>query len=146
MFTAAVEVDTGDPLLGTAYWHGLNDINTVRPDGTGLSRLTKDTAGPIAAAPGEYGAKLPHWTSDGRIVFIRAASPGSDPSAAFPPPELWLMDADGHNATRLDPADVARLTAIGCVVCPAPVDPLPYPQTRAFVSETDTVAFWVPAS
>ena len=34
--------------------------------------------------------------------------------------ELWVMDADGADATRLPADDLAALTAAGCVVCPYP--------------------------
>jgi hypothetical protein len=36
------------------------------------------------------------------------------------PPELWVMDADGANATQIDTNDIAALTAVGCVDCPYP--------------------------
>jgi WD40 repeat protein len=91
----------------------LMDLYVVRPDGTGLQRLTTDTAEPLTTAdPGEFGAAFPSWTRDGRIVFIRFPMP---PETAY---ELWVTDADGGNATQLDPTDAAALTALGCVACP----------------------------
>ncbi|HET6745397.1 MAG TPA: hypothetical protein VFH90_06040 [Candidatus Limnocylindria bacterium] len=93
----------------------LNDIYTIRPDGSGLRRLTTDTAEPIGTTePGEFGARFPSWTRDGRIVFTRNAEEGESMW------QLWVMDSDGSNATRLDPSDPAALTAIGCVSCPYP--------------------------
>jgi hypothetical protein len=80
------------------------DISTVRPDGTGLQALTNDGA-----------SVFPFWTREGRIVFIRWTVP-FDGSG-----ELWLMDADGGSATRLE-ATIPALTAAGCMVCPYPDD------------------------
>jgi polyisoprenoid-binding protein YceI len=58
------------------------DIYTINPDGSGLRQLTSDPA---------YDYE-PHWSPDGkRIAFIRAGA-------------IWVMDADGGNATRLTPA------------------------------------------
>ena len=61
------------------------DIYTVRPDGTDLRQLT--TYGISSAAT---------WTPDGRILFVRASSPGGTDG-------FWTMDADGTNAARLVP-------------------------------------------
>jgi Tol biopolymer transport system component len=76
------------------------DIYSVRPDGSGLTALTSDGV-----------SILPFWTRDGRIVFIRI-----HPEATG---ELWIMDADGANPTRLD-TTVAAQTAASCLVCPYP--------------------------
>jgi Tol biopolymer transport system component len=112
----------------------LSDIYTVRPDGTGLQRLTTDTVGPLGTTePGDFGARNPSWTRDGRIVFIR------DPAAGETVMQLWVMDRDGSNATRLDPSDAASLTAIGCISCPYPATDLgDWPGLP-------TIAFWMPA-
>ncbi len=48
--------------------------------------------------------------------------------------ELWVIDPDGSNATRLDPADPAELTSIGCVACVYP--PLEELQVPPF-------AYWI---
>ena len=53
-------------------WQQLNDLFSVRPDGTGLRRLTRDTEGPVGTtAPVEFGARFATWTRGGRIVFMR---------------------------------------------------------------------------
>jgi Tol biopolymer transport system component len=109
----------------------LIDIYTVRPDGSGLQRITTDTVGPLGTTePGDFGARYPSWTRDGRIVFTRNAAPGEVVM------QLWVMDRNGSNITRLDPSDVATLTAIGCVSCP-------YPATDA--GEYPSVALWITA-
>jgi hypothetical protein len=75
------------------------DIYSVRPDGSGLTALTSD------------GVSLtPFWTRDGRIVFSHV-----DPGGTA---ELWIMDGDGSNPTRLD-TTIAAQTAAGCTVCPS---------------------------
>jgi Tol biopolymer transport system component len=58
---------------------GTPDVYTVRPDGTDLKRLTHD-----------HGSGAPSWTSDGKILFYSQRA-------------LWLMDADGSNATPVFP-------------------------------------------
>lgn len=78
-----------------------SDIYSVRPDGSGLTALTSDG---ISISP--------FWTRDGRILFSRRTE-------AFGDAELWVMDANGGNATRLDPT-IPALTAAGCTVCPFP--------------------------
>ena len=105
------------------------DIYVVRPDGTGLQRLTTDTVPPVGTNVGDFGATFPTWTTQGRIVFTRHP---------FPPvfAELWVMDSDGSNAVQLDPSDAAALTALGCVVCT-------YPALTDY-AEITSFAYWIP--
>ena len=110
----------------------LMDIYVVRPDGTGLQRLTTDTVEPPADTEvGDFGAGFPTWTLDGRIAFSRYPTRSEDPY------ELWVMDPDGGNATRIDPSNAAALTALGCVACP-------YPGTTAYDVGMPVSAFWIP--
>ena len=109
------------------------DLFVVRPDGTDLQRLTTDTVGPLGTnGPRDFGASFPTWTGDGRIVFTRYPAHEEDPF------ELWVMDTDGSNATRVDPSDAAALTALGCVACP-------YPGTTYHDTGVPVFAFWIPA-
>jgi Tol biopolymer transport system component len=109
------------------------DIFVVRPDGTNLQRLTTDTVGPLGTnEPRDFGASFPTWTRDGRIVFSRYPARSED---MF---ELWVMDADGSNATRLDSSDAVALTALGCVACP-------YPGTTYHDTGIPSFAYWIPA-
>ena len=128
-FTSAVDT-LAAPEIDNAQQ--LNDIYTIRPDGTGLRRLTTDTAEPVGTTePGEFGARFPSWTRDGRIVFTRNAEEGDTMW------QLWVMDGDGSNVTRLDPSDPAALTAIGCISCP-------YPGVSGVITYP-SVAVWIPA-
>jgi Tol biopolymer transport system component len=134
VFTSAIETLTADPNTGVVdFWHQLNDLYTVRPDGTDLRRLTTDTDAPVPEAPGEVGARWPQWTRDGRIVFTRNAQQGEDVSW-----ELWVMDRDGGNQTQVDPSDAVTLTAIGCVSCP-------YPGGVDWTVGYPAFAYWAPA-
>ena len=109
------------------------DIYVVRPDGTGLQRLTTDSVGPLGTnAPGGFGAAFPTWTRDGRIAFSRFPARTEDPL------ELWVMDADGSNATRLDSSNAAALTALGCVACP-------YRPGGRTASVVPNFGYWIPA-
>jgi Tol biopolymer transport system component len=63
-----------------ALWY--YDIYTVRPDGTGLRRLTSD-----------HISLNPSWTADGRIGFIQTHN-----GLVV---QLLIMNADGGNVTRL---------------------------------------------
>ncbi|HTI29999.1 MAG TPA: hypothetical protein VL687_06550 [Methylomirabilota bacterium] len=110
----------------------LHNIYVVRPDGTGLQQLTSDKVTPLGTdAPGEFGAQFPNWTRDGRIVFSR------NPAQEGMVYQLWVMDADGGNATQLDPSDPVALTAIGCISCP-------YPPVDPFDTGRPINAFWIP--
>lgn len=80
--------------FGTYPWHAEfvhsgdpaeNDVYTIHPDGTGLARLTTDGR-----------SSSPSWTSDGRIVFIRAPLVGG-----IQAPDVWLMAADGGDQAQL---------------------------------------------
>jgi Tol biopolymer transport system component len=79
------------------------DIATVRPDGSDLRQLTSDGISCSA-----------RWTRDGRILFDKWTDLESGTY------DLWIMDADGRNTTQLPNRSIATLSAIGCVVCPAP--------------------------
>ncbi|MEA2619608.1 MAG: hypothetical protein QOC97_381, partial [Chloroflexota bacterium] len=61
----------------------VQDIYTVRPDGSDARRLTSDGMSMSAS-----------WTADGRILFVRRSSDAGDAG-------WWAMDADGTNATLL---------------------------------------------
>jgi hypothetical protein len=100
------------------------DILSVRPDGSGLTALTSDGR-----------SDDPHWTRDGRIVFIRwDAAPGGA-AAASGRGDVRIMDADGQNASALD-TTVPAETAAGCLVCP-------YPDEQGFLSSA-VHRFWRP--
>lgn len=62
--------------------HG-EDIYTIRPDGTGLSRLTED----------QHSA-APRWTPDGSILFTRL---GADAAGTRTIADLWRMARDGSD-------------------------------------------------
>jgi Tol biopolymer transport system component len=66
------------------------DIYTIRPDGTEMRRLT---SGQISQAPS--------WTAGGRIGFFRDPTLVNGVVANTEPRQLWIMDADGSNATQL---------------------------------------------
>ncbi len=63
-------------------------VSTVRPDGTDERQLTTDQ---LSASPS--------WTAEGRILFVRTIEPKNpdDPWER----QLWIMDADGGNATQI---------------------------------------------
>jgi hypothetical protein len=108
----------------------LMDIYVVRPDGTNLRRLTTETVLlPETNDPGDFGAAFPAWTREGRITYSRFPMP---PDTEF---ELWVIDPDGTDATRLDPDDPVALTALGCVVCT-------YPVSREL--SVSNFAYWIP--
>jgi Tol biopolymer transport system component len=73
------------------------DIYVIRPDGTGLKRLT-DSEGNDAH---------PHWSPDGRYILWSSSRFGFRDEAALtisqpqPYAELFVMNADGSNQQRL---------------------------------------------
>jgi Tol biopolymer transport system component len=79
------------------------DIAVVRTDGTDLRQLTSDGT-----------SCTPRWTRDSRILFSRWVD---SEAGTF---DLWIMDPDGTNETRLSDRSLASLSAVGCVACPAP--------------------------
>jgi Tol biopolymer transport system component len=100
------------------------DIHSVRPDGSGLTALTSDGR-----------SDDPHWTRDGRIVFIRWDAGPTGVAAASGRGDVRIMDADGQNASALD-TTVPAETAAGCLVCP-------YPDEQGLLS-SDGHRFWRP--
>jgi Tol biopolymer transport system component len=66
------------------------DIYTIRPDGTEMRRLTSDQI-----------SQAPSWTAGGRIGFFRDPTLVNGVVANTEPRQLWIMDADGGNATQL---------------------------------------------
>ena len=77
---------SGNGYLMSQYF----DIYTIRPDGTDLRRLTSDQV-----------SSQPSWTAGGRIGFFRDPTLVNGVSANTEPRQLWIMDADGSNATQL---------------------------------------------
>jgi WD40 repeat protein len=97
-----------------------SDVYTVRADGSDLRRLTNFAPTRVdRGAPVQVGGHVEGWTRDGQIVFIVLRWAGEGDSTNLPP-ELWVMDADGANATQVNGNDIAALTAVGCVECPYP--------------------------
>ncbi|TAK01884.1 MAG: hypothetical protein EPO36_03960 [Chloroflexota bacterium] len=124
VFTSGIETLTMDDFGKLENWHQLNDLWTVRPDGSEPTRITSFTAGPVPEQPGDMGATIPTWTRDGRIAFTVRPEQTDNP----PPWQLWIVDADGNNLVRLDPTDAAELSGVGCVACAYPnPDPYNYP-------------------
>jgi dipeptidyl aminopeptidase/acylaminoacyl peptidase len=68
--------------------HQYFDIDTVRPDGTDLRRLTSDRI-----------SVLPSWTADGRIAFVKTPMVDGNLDTMHPA-QWWTMDADGGNAAQ----------------------------------------------
>ena len=100
------------------------DIYSVRPDGSDLTALTSD------------GVSIdPIWTRDGRIVYHKMQAEGRA--------ELWIMDADGENATQLD-TTVAAQAAAGCTVCPYPDAQGRYGPSESGPLDGPFLRFWRP--
>jgi Tol biopolymer transport system component len=92
---------TSPKLVNDAPPQMTSDIYTLRLGDLAPVRLTSDR---ISA--------VPSWTLDGRIVFRRIITQGEAEVI-----ELWVMNADGSGAERLDASNVAALSEIGCVAC-----------------------------
>jgi TolB protein len=65
----------------------VSNLFTVRPDGTGLRQLTNSTT------PNDRATQA-HFTPGGRIIYTRVTPAGRT---------LWLIDADGSNASPIPP-------------------------------------------
>jgi Tol biopolymer transport system component len=78
------------------------DVYTIRPDGTDLRRLTTDRF-----------SKGPSWTADGRIGFVRVPMVNGDASTGDPVDQLWVMDADGSNASQLTVSPQVHAAGLG---------------------------------
>jgi Tol biopolymer transport system component len=120
-FTSAIETLTRDESGRLQNWHQLNDIYTVRPDGSDLRRLTSFTAGPVPAPPGDLGARFPAWTRDGDIVFNRRVADPANPEDSAADWEFWVIASDGTGGSSLGTPDAAMLSELGCVECAYPV-------------------------
>jgi Tol biopolymer transport system component len=75
------------PLLVFNFDAVVSNLYTMRPDGTGLRRLTD-------SATAADRSTQPRWTPDGRVVYTRVT-----PDGRF----LWLRDRDGRTATPIAP-------------------------------------------
>jgi len=65
----------------------VSNLFTIRPDGTGLRQLTNSTT------PNDRATQA-HFTPGGRIIYTRVTPAGRT---------LWLIDADGSNASPIPP-------------------------------------------
>jgi Tol biopolymer transport system component len=102
--------------------HVVSDIYSLELAGGDPVRLTSDG-----------NSDRPSWTLDGRIAYIRITDDAAPLSI-----ELWVMNADGSGAERLDASSLAALSEVGCVACIYPPTP---PGTR-FSFDYD--AYWQP--
>jgi Tol biopolymer transport system component len=102
--------------------HVISDIYILPLDGGDPVRLTSDKI-----------SGRPSWTLDGRLVFNRAVD--ADTLTGV---DLWVMSADGSGPERLDAANLAALSEVGCVTCIYP----PTPPGSRFSFDYD--AFWQP--
>jgi dipeptidyl aminopeptidase/acylaminoacyl peptidase len=125
-------------------------ILTVNADGSDLRQVVAPGPPGVDRLPGwspdgslVLSAEGGNWTRDGRIVSLRF------PATAGSRGALWILDADGEHASRLE-ATIPALTAAGCVVCPYPVydggganqiDPL---AARPFERYWGTSLLWQP--
>jgi hypothetical protein len=75
---------------------GIQDIYTVRADGSDVRRLTTDGISTGAT-----------WVADGRIMFARGSNGTGDSASSG----WWTMDADGTNAALLVPAATIGVAA-----------------------------------
>jgi Tol biopolymer transport system component len=93
-------------LDAVGLWQG-QDIYTIRPDGTELSRLTNDLH-----------SATPRWTPDGSgILFTRL---GANAAGTENRTEFWLMDRDGSDAHAVTNFN-------GCCPLYGDIQPLPSP-------------------
>jgi len=75
------------PLVAFNFDPVVSNLFTVRPDGTGLRQLTHSTT------PNDRATQA-HFTPDGRIIYTRVTRAGRT---------LWLINADGSNASPIPP-------------------------------------------
>ena len=75
------------PLVAFNFDPVVSNLFTARPDGTGLRQLTH-------SATANNRATQAHFTPDGRIIYTRVTRAGRT---------LWLIDADGSNASPIPP-------------------------------------------
>ena len=82
----------GQQIVFVSNRSGSNQIYTMNPDGSDQTRITNDAGVDVQA----------HWTSDGRIVFLKPAPFFSD---------LWIMNADGTHQHQLTFGETDRYPA-----------------------------------
>jgi TolB protein len=75
------------PLVAFNFDPVVSNLFTVRPDGSGLRQLTHSTT------PNDRATQA-HFTPGGRIIYTRVTRAGRT---------LWLIDADGSNASPIPP-------------------------------------------
>jgi Tol biopolymer transport system component len=71
-----------------------SDLYTIRPDGTGLVRLTENPTGPTLIRNGTASGPLssqPSWTPDGRILFVQVDG------EAWPGWQMATIEPDGSD-------------------------------------------------
>ena len=88
----------GERRRSTLLWS--TDFYTIRSDGTDMRALSTDG-----------GANVPHWTSDGRIVYVHTLAGGRYD-------DVRVVQPDGSGERTVDDGDIAALTALGCTICP----------------------------
>lgn len=85
---------------GDASWPPDGVIYTVRPDGTGLTKVTDNPRGTSGRPQGRDSS--PDWTPDFRIVWVQdPGDPGNADGSATA--EVYVMNADGSGQTWLFP-------------------------------------------
>jgi dipeptidyl aminopeptidase/acylaminoacyl peptidase len=94
-----LQIDRYEEVTPIFEYRFFSDIYTIRPDGSDLRRLTTDE---ISLSPA--------WSVDGRIWFTRIPRVDGN-QATEPPPQYWVMDADGSHPEQVSgppqPQDLA---------------------------------------
>ena len=77
-------------------------LYTVRPDGTGLTKITDNPRGTTGRQQGRDSS--PDWTPDFRIVWVQdPGDPGNADGSATA--EIYIMNSDGSGQARLFPGE-----------------------------------------
>jgi Tol biopolymer transport system component len=91
----------GQKIAFVSRRNGCDDIYVMNPDGTEVTQLTGTPQCDPSSVPNPPADNAPAWSPDGNKIVFQRTLPGADGQLSDGNDEIYVMNADGTDQTRL---------------------------------------------